>query len=162
MKRTLIALLLVLSLTACGSSAPAVEASTDVEIAPSSLEDLDTLQRLFYDVRSSTTPESLEAYAHSLDLFVGKDIHAGKGGQIEFKVAYDQNVAKVRSADTGDYIYVSWDYESSEMIRAEYWKDSFRVTYSPGGGYTYDLYNVKKGTCVDCLEAFGYMMRNAE
>lgn len=156
--KKIVCFFILMLLVGCGSSSAGSDISDPPIIAPAAVDDLDDLQRLFLDVRGSVKPDSLEEYALSLGFYCGKDKHVGENGRTELKIAYDPLVAKVRSADPGDHIYVCWDTSSLEMIYSEYLSSGSRIRYNPGSGYVYSLYNVEKSEHLDCLEAFGVLL----
>lgn len=140
-------LLLLTFLTGCHSSvttdssevnhseetnATATEASLETTMAETTLEEsipdvknyiYDELQTIFINLTADISPEELEAIITEKGLYyTSQEYNKLSGGkEISYKIAYTQEIAKQKYADSGDYLDLNFDLENNNrLMHAQY------------------------------------------
>lgn len=108
------------------------------------LPEYDLLQKLFISITDKTTVQEVENYISSNALYyTSAEYNTTKGGKkTNYKIAYTEGVAAQRHADSGDYLEIDFD-ENTTLMNAHY-------VNSNNIGYTALYYNY--GTWYDFRE----------
>lgn len=108
------------------------------------LPEYDLLQKLFISITDKTTVQEVENYITSNALYyTSAEYNTAKGGKkTNYKIAYAEGVAAQRHADSGDYLEIDFD-ENTTLMNAHY-------VNSNNIGYTALYYNY--GTWYDFRE----------
>lgn len=106
-------------------SQSSVESSETSDVESKSKPDktysYDTLQGIFNNISAATTTESIETDIAKNSLsHTAADYNGSYGKTTAYRIAYTEGCALQRYADSGDYLDVSFDKASGEILHAQY------------------------------------------
>lgn len=90
----------------------------------------DNLQKVFLEITPDTTPNDVMGFAQQYNLSYSENIYRGSHS-ICYKLAYNDEVAKFKYPETGDYIEIDFNTDNSSLQTAEYFNaDAFCYDYN--------------------------------
>lgn len=79
----------------------------------------DNLQKIFLEITPNTTPNDVMAFAKQYNLSYSEEYYRGSHS-ICYKLAYNDEVAKFKYPETGDYIEIDFNTDNNSLQTAEY------------------------------------------
>lgn len=146
---------------ACVSMAPTnSDSEGNVQEQVDVVVEYDALQKVFLAVNFETTEEDLLKIIEANDLKYVAQEYNGNPKEVMYKIAYEDDVALHKYADSGDYIKVSFSMEDGTMMVVDYhksgecallynygtyWDFNDDVKQGENSGYYYYTPGVNKG-----------------
>lgn len=113
------------------------ETEAEKESEEVAIKEYDSLQKVFLAITKDTTEEALVTLIDEYGLEYTVKGYNGTPKTNSYKLAYEQDIALQRYADSGDYIKISFNKEDGSLMYAEYFND---ISFKNAILYCYGTY----------------------